>query len=92
MRDGDGFGYFLDFGYFYHCLCLRNVIIRIIISLMLGGEYLGAGWGWVWRGQLVATPPLCQSLEILLNIINIISHHNVLYVIFNIICLIVLSL
>ena len=48
MRDGDGFGYFLDFGYFYHCLCLRNVIIRIIISLMLGGEYLGAGWGWVW--------------------------------------------
>ena len=45
---------------------------------MLGGEYLGAGWGWVWRGQLVATPPLCQSLEILLNIINIISHYNVL--------------
>ena len=89
MRDGDGFGGIWIFGYFYLCLCLEIVII---ISIMLEGEYLCAGWRWVWRGQLVATPPLCQSLEILLNIINIISHHNVLYVIFNIICLIVLSL
>jgi len=44
---------------------------------MVEGEYLGAGWGWVGRGQLVATPPLCQSLEILLNIINTISHYNI---------------